>query len=168
MSGEFSNRNATLILTDVMQMVSIMREVSDELKLITLINDYYAYASKYIADHGGEVIKYSGDACLGIFGEDQVTSAIDALKAMRADWPEFCEAHEVTPTGIKGSVHIGEVFVGKFGPQRLPDVMGKAVNVLFSMEGPGITLSEQAYRKLPSDKRGPFSKHGGHVTYVMK
>lgn len=41
MSGEFSNRNATLILTDVMQMVSIMREVSDELKLITLINDYY-------------------------------------------------------------------------------------------------------------------------------
>tara|TARA_B100000676_G_scaffold299991_1_gene345064 strand:- start:137 stop:247 length:111 start_codon:yes stop_codon:yes gene_type:complete len=35
------------------------------------------------------------------------------------------------------------------------------------MEGPGITVSEQVYRKLPSGARSPWKKRGGKVSYHM-
>mgnify|MGYP006129886685 CR=1 len=45
--------------------------------------------------------------------------------------------------------------------------MGKAMGTLIQLGGPGITITEQVYRKLPSDARGPWTKRTGHVVYFQ-
>lgn len=159
---------ATLMLTDILRVLSLVREIGSETGFVGFIEDYYAYCSRHVSDHGGEVIKYSGDACLAQFDEAAIEQAIACLVAIRDGFAEFCSAHGVTATDIKGVIHVGSVMTGHFGPEGYRDVMGKTVSTLFSMEAPGITISEQAYRKLPSDLRSPWRKHGGQVVYVMK
>ncbi len=166
--AHLSLKSATFALTDIVSTLSILKECGDEVAGVMFLDGYYELCSKHVSAHGGEMIKYEGDASLSMFPESEIESAIAALVAIRDEFPEYCRSMGVTPTDIKGAVHTGEAVTGHFGPEKVRDVLGKTINVLFSLESRGITLSEQVYRKLPSDKRGPFKKHGGHVTYVMK
>lgn len=159
---------ATFLLTDVQRMVGIIDELGNESAIVTFLDDFYVLCSKQVAAHGGEVIKYQGDSCFAMFPEDGVETAVSALVAIRESFTDFCRKHGVTPTGVRGAVHVGDAIVGTFGPESQRDAMGKAPSELFAMDGPGISLSEQAYRKLPSAKRGPWKKHGGKVVYLMK
>lgn len=165
---QITETGATLMLTDIERMVSIVKEIGSETGYVRFIDDYYSYCSAHVIEHGGEVVKYSGDACLAMFSNTDIEAAINCLVAIRDGFADFCHQRGLKPTDIKGVVHVGDVVTGRFGPEGYRDVMGKTVSTLFSMEAPGITLSEQAYRKLPSAKRGPWNKHGGHVVYVMK
>jgi adenylate cyclase len=163
-----SKTKVTLMLTDVTRMLSIASELDGEEAIAVFLDGYYELCSSAVVSAGGEVIKYAGDACLASFGEDEVEAAVACLVDIRDRFSTFCKSQGVTPTGVKGAIHVGEVIAGEFGPEGQRDIIGKTANTLFSMEAPGLTLSEQAYRKLPSDKRGPWQKRGGHVVYVMK
>lgn len=39
---------------------------------------------------------------------------------------------------------------------------------LFTIDRRGIVVSEQVYRKLPSDRRSDWKKAGDQVSYVLK
>jgi len=45
-------------------------------------------------------------------------------------------------------------------------VLGKAINVAASLEGTGVTLSAEAFRKLAPELRTRFKKHTAPITYI--
>jgi hypothetical protein len=45
-------------------------------------------------------------------------------------------------------------------------VLGKAVNVTATLEGAGVTLSAEAFRKLAPELRARFKKHTAPITYI--
>ena len=166
--SRLSQRNVALVELDIYRCTEIFKEIADTPKIALFLDGFYGLCSTAVINHGGEVIKYLGDAVLAAFDEDECVAAIDCILAVRETFTVYCKEHGVKPTDIKGTVHTGEVIIGAFGPEGNKDVLGKTANELFTIIGPGLTITEQVYRKLPSDRRGPWKKHSGRVTYVLK
>ncbi len=166
--SHLSVKNAVLIHIDVLNATQIIAQMDDIVGTVRFLDGYYSLCSKHITANGGEVIKYMGDGCLAMFDETAIIEAINSICTIRNEFAAFCDSVAVTPTDLRIAVHTGEIIVGGFGPEGYKDILGKTANILFSMRGRGITITEQVYRKLPSDKRSPWKKQGGHVVYVMK
>jgi len=166
--AHITSRRATLVLVDIQRTLSIAKEMADENRFVLFLDEFYSQCSTAVNQRHGEVVKYIGDACLALFDEQDCEHGIEVILALREAFPGLCARHNITPTGLRGNVHIGEVITGEFGPEGFRDVLGKAVNTLFTMQGDGITVSEQVYRKLPSDKRSHWRKHAAMVTYRLK
>lgn len=162
-----SRKQAVICTADIARATTLFREIGDSTEVVLFLDGFYHLCSQHVTSAGGEVIKYMGDECLALFEGDAAVAAIDALRALREAFPGFCEERGVPPTDLKGTAHLGEVVVGTFGPEGYRDFLGKAVNNLFLMSGPGITISQQLYRKLPSDRRSPWHKRGGDVVYHL-
>jgi adenylate cyclase len=108
-------------------------------KVIDLLNLCFETVTGAISDEGGEVLKFIGDAVLGIFPVDgnaakavsQAEAAYDRLKAALAcdDWPRDLR--------VGAALHLGEVFYGNIGGQTRLDftVIGPAVNLVSRVEG---------------------------------
>lgn len=109
-------------------------------ELLALINRYFEAVSDAITGEGGEVLKFIGDAVLGIFpvGANGPAAAAacaerahDALmvKAGAADWPGDLRF------GV--GLHPGEVFYGNIGSRSRLDftVIGPSVNLVSRVEG---------------------------------
>ena len=163
-----SRKKLALLELDVASSTSLVIEIADENKAVMFFDGFYGLCTEQIEAHGGEVIKFMGDSCLASFPEDQCIAAVDALLAIRDAFPAYCKSREVPGRGIYGAVHVGEVVTGTFGPQGFRDVMGITPNTLFKLASQRIIISEQVYRKLPSERRSAWRKHGGQVTYVLK
>lgn len=117
-------------------------------ELIALLNGYFESMGDAVERHGGEILKFIGDAMLAIFPltpEDEsgsaaaikaLSAATDALTTMsgqnaeRAAWGQ--------PTLRCGvALHIGEVMYGNIGSTERLDftVIGPAVNLVSRIEG---------------------------------
>ena len=167
--ANLTKRNTIILHTDVVRMLKVIEELDSPENFAQFLDDYYNLCSNQITASGGEVIKYMGDACIAIFDDTAVLSALEAVTSIRDGMPELCRKWKVSVTDVKAALHIGEVIVGSFGPEGLRDILGHAVNIVFRIEGEGrVVMSETLYRKLPSDKRGPWKKRGGRVVYVME
>jgi adenylate cyclase len=166
--SRLSKINAILVHTDISRFLQIASEIDDSAGTINFLDGYYTLCSRHFNSHGGEVIKYMGDGCLAMFKDSNCEAALEAICAIRDAFPTYCTECGIAPTDIRGGLHAGDVITGEFGPEGYKDVLGRTSNVLFQLSGPGITITEQVYRKLPSDKRSPWKKEGGHVVYVMK
>lgn len=162
-----TQRSATLVTIDVTRCRHLLSQIDDGAERVLFLDDFYTLVTRHIEAGGGEVLKHMGDSVFALFDEDDCLEAITALSEMRAAFPAICRKRGLTPTDLRASVHIGEVIVGGFGPNGYRDTLGTAAGVVFAMEGPGITVSEQVYRKLPSGARSPWKKRGGKVSYHM-
>lgn len=158
---------ATLVAVDITSCTRLLAQLEDGTERVLFLDDFYTLATTHVEAQGGEVLKHMGDSVLALFDEDQCLAAITALTTMRDAFPVICAKRGLTPTDLRSSVHVGEVVVGDFGPNGLRDALGKAAGVVFNMEGPGITVSEQVYRKLPSSERSPWKKRSGKVSYYL-
>jgi adenylate cyclase len=104
------------------------------------LNAWFGTVGEVVEGHGGEVLKFIGDAVLAIFptsaGQDRTTACRKALAAAQ----EFCWRTEAenalrkssgNPPVVHGlALHVGEVAYGNVGaPHRLDfTVIGPAVN----------------------------------------
>jgi adenylate cyclase len=123
-------------------------ELSEKLpavELVNLLNDYFGAMTDAVGRHGGEVLKFIGDALLAIFpltgandtliadramaGAQEAAAAIDAMSEKRRaiGQPEI-------RFGL--ALHVGEVLYGNIGGDSRLDftVIGKAVNVASRVE----------------------------------
>jgi class 3 adenylate cyclase len=166
--SRLTHRTAALVEIDIRQCTQIFKEINDADRFVLFIDGFYSLCSGVTVNCGGEIVKYMGDSCLAIFDETDCIAAVDSVLKVRAAFPDYCRKFGVTPTDIRATVHTGEVVYGTFGPEGMRDVIGKTASELFQMIGSGITITEQVYRKLPSANRGPWKKHGGQVTYILK
>ncbi len=125
-------------------------ELSEELSLaevIQLLNDYFEIVVRPIEGHGGEVLKFIGDAVLAIFpiepegggaaraARQALNAARDALHSMaRHDRVAVLENKMPIRCGI--ALHIGDVMYGNVGASSRLDftVIGPAVNLVTRLE----------------------------------
>ncbi|MBN2752516.1 MAG: adenylate/guanylate cyclase domain-containing protein [Rhodospirillaceae bacterium] len=108
---------------------------------LTLLNRYFDCVAEPILDHGGEVLRYIGDAALAIFPaktlgpetQDACRRAMAAaqesrlrLKALNAER----QSQNLAPIDFGIGLHLGEVTYGNIGvPRRLEfTVIGEAAN----------------------------------------
>lgn len=121
-------------------------------RVIAALNDYFEVMAGAVAEAGGEVLKFIGDAMLAIFpprdGETEAetcarvlaaaveaTGDMAALNRRRGDIGQPAIGHGL-------ALHIGDVHYGNIGaPARLDfTVIGAAVNLVSRIEGLSLAL----------------------------
>ncbi|HYE00891.1 MAG TPA: adenylate/guanylate cyclase domain-containing protein, partial [Alphaproteobacteria bacterium] len=115
--------------------------------LIELLNAYFGAATAAVERHGGEVLKFIGDAVLAIFplgeGAPPAEAAERALRAATEAAAAIAAGHaERQAAGLPKirfglALHIGDVLYGNIGGTGRLDftVIGPAVNAVTRIEG---------------------------------
>ena len=110
------------------------------------MNDYFDAMAEAVWSHGGEILKFMGDAMLVVFRIDDQRSAQDACwQAVAAGTTALddlkrlsrqARAQGFAPLSAGIAVHLGEVVYGNIGASRRLDftVMGHAVNVVARLQ----------------------------------
>jgi len=117
--------------------------------VVGILDRYFEHVSAPIEEHGGEVLKFIGDATLAVFpiGADGAAAAcrraLDAALAVLtriAAW----SSEEAGPIQIGVALHTGRVLYGNIGGQTRLDftVIGASVNELCRVEAMCKTLGE--------------------------
>jgi len=114
--------------------------------LLALLNDYFDVVTEAVRDHGGEVLKFIGDAVLAVFAHEAGTSdAVSAAQALAASLAAQArlqglnkERAAVGRRNIRAgmALHVGEVLYGNIGGRKRLDftVIGPAVNLASRIE----------------------------------
>jgi adenylate cyclase len=136
---------AVIWLCDLRGFTSLSERLPRE-ALIALLNDYFGHMCAALDAGGGEVLKFIGDALLGVFpivGDDTASvcaralaAADNAQAALSAYNAEKAAAGEAgIDYGI--ALHLGEVMYGNIGGENRLDftVIGPAVNLAARLEG---------------------------------
>lgn len=135
--GDGEQIEAVIWMSDLRGFTSYANAHSTD-DLLDGLNTYFETITNAIQDNGGEVLKFIGDAVLGIFpSEDDPAGAVEQAEiAVRqvlgakqgADWPVGLDL------GV--GLHKGEVFFGNVGGQARLDftVIGPAVNLVSRIE----------------------------------
>jgi adenylate cyclase len=156
-------------------------ELSEKLPaadLVNLLNEYFGAMTDSIGSHGGEVLKFIGDALLAIFplsGESD-TSVVDrallgaqgAVAAISAlNDKRLATGEPVIRFGL--ALHVGEVLYGNIGGASRLDftVVGQAVNVASRLESLTKQIGKQILLsgELPicAARRARFSAHSRYA-----
>ena len=134
-----------------------------------LVQDVGAMASRAVAAADGLLIKYIGDAALFAFPDEIADEAMSALFGLKENLEQLLRDHG-HDTSLTFSLHFGSVVFGKIPPIENWDIMGHAVNLLWTLDrGAGrgqFVISPQAFRKLGKANRTRFHKHTPPVVYV--
>lgn len=117
-------------------------------EFLRALNSYFECSAGAVLDHGGEVLRFVGDAVLAIFpiegGDEAVHSACEhALAAARDAQSRITslnrerEKESLSPLAFGLSLHIGDVMYGNIGtPARIEySVVGRAANEVARLEG---------------------------------
>ncbi len=130
-------------------------------RVIGLLNDYFAAMAAPVQAHGGEILKFIGDAMLAIFpiadDLDRDRACLAALAAAEAALSELDGLNERRAAageetlGLGLALHTGSVTYGNIGaPDRLDfTVIGPAVNLVTRLE----RLCEPLGRRLLASAR---------------
>jgi adenylate cyclase len=120
-----------------------LSERLDRDRLLACLNQYFDCMAKPVEEHGGEILKFIGDAMLAIFPLDTeraceraLQAALDARAAMaRLNRERVERAEEALGFGI--ALHAGDVMYGNIGAANRLDftVIGPAVNLTSRLEG---------------------------------
>ncbi|SDC62168.1 adenylate/guanylate cyclase domain-containing protein [Ruegeria marina] len=136
--GDGDTIRAVIWMSDIRAFTQLAAERAPQ-EVIGLLNRSFEAVTNAILDNGGEVLKFIGDAVLGIFPVEtdaegavaRAEAAVAELRASRAapDWPGEVE--------IGVALHLGEVFYGNIGGRERLDftVIGAAVNLVARVEG---------------------------------
>ncbi|NQU72078.1 MAG: adenylate/guanylate cyclase domain-containing protein [Rhodospirillales bacterium] len=124
-----------------------MAEIMPLDEYLTMLNDYFECTASTVLDHGGEVLKFIGDAVMAIFPiEGDTRPAIDmsraavmtAREALSKGERKNAERREknLPPIEFGIALHAGEVMYGNVGTARRLDftVTGPAVNEVTRLE----------------------------------
>lgn len=123
-----------------------MSEAVEPATLLAWMNEYFETISMPIIEHGGEILKYMGDAVLAIFpvengnaekaADEALAAAVSANQALGVLNERRQKADE-PPIRHGIALHIGDVQYGNVGANRRLDftVIGPAVNKASRIEG---------------------------------
>jgi len=134
--GEYDRVRAVIWLSDL-RGFSALSERVDGGTVVALLNEYFDGVGGALVAEGGEILKFIGDAVLGIFaldGEDPTPICDAALRAARTALATFEERTARTPDAepirFGLALHAGDVVYGNIGTADRLDftVVGPAVN----------------------------------------
>ena len=142
--GDQEKIRAVLWYCDLRGFTSLTEKL-DGPKLIDMLNRYFERMAAPVRAHGGDVMKFIGDAMLAVFSLDHRDAEIASNAALQAarEAIQSMRAHNITciecgePSVDFGiALHMGEVIFGNIGaPDRLDfTVIGPAVNRVVRIE----------------------------------
>ena len=122
----------------------IGREGAEEVTAV--VNRYFEVMLTILRQHGGQLIKFGGDALLGLFAEpptDSATRAIQAALQMQAAMADFAEtktSHGTFPLQMKVAVHYGRFFAAQLGNAQSMEyaLFGSDVNKTAHLESAAV------------------------------
>jgi class 3 adenylate cyclase/tetratricopeptide (TPR) repeat protein len=156
MAGAGERRVVTILFADVIGSTSLGEQLDPE-RMQAILAEYFAAMAAVVADWGGTIEKYIGDALMAVFGlprirEDDAHRALSAALGMmgRLEGLEagFRGRHGVS-LSIRIGVNTGEVIAPADGPAQQLLVTGDAVNTASRLQAsarPGsILVGERTY-----------------------
>jgi adenylate cyclase len=147
-------------------------------EVIGYLNRFFDCMAEPVERHGGEILKFMGDAMLAIFplATEQacaraVQAAVEARAAMAA-LNEDLRGRGEEPLGFGIALHVGEVMYGNIGAVGRLDftVIGRAVNMAARMQamcrvlGPTVLVSDTFVQRCTgvASCSGVFCSLGAH------
>ena len=146
LNGDIARGHSETIETGIMfcdiRGFTALSESLGEAEIVSVMNELFEVIGKRASDHGGEILKFIGDAMLMVFrleacSPKEVTRAmINVTREATDDIAEVAERRGLDLQAGFGC-HLGEVYYGNIGtPTRLDfTVMGSAVNLTSRLEG---------------------------------
>ncbi|HVJ40382.1 MAG TPA: adenylate/guanylate cyclase domain-containing protein [Dongiaceae bacterium] len=137
--GEVESLEAALLLCDLRDFTGSSNRLAPA-QILELLNRYFDEVVPAITDHGGEVVKFIGDAVLAFFHCDEgpVASCTAALRAANSIQARLADARSDLGRLRAGvALHHGEMSYGNIGAGRRLDftVIGRDVNLLSRIQG---------------------------------
>jgi len=136
--GDGQSIDAVIWFSDLRESTPLSAELGEQ-RFLELLNDYFLATAGAVLEHGGEVLRFIGDASLAVFpttGEkaaEVCARAVDAAQAARARALAANQARHAAgqaPFACGVGLHLGRVHYGNIGtPERLEfSVIGMAAN----------------------------------------
>ena len=156
-------RHLVVFFSDIRNFTTLF-EKGDPIRLITQLNEYLTAMSAIVAQHGGTLDKYIGDAIMAFWGAPTSRGAAnDALRAVSAALEMRAELAALQPQWkAKGypeikigvGIHAGTALVGEVGSAHRSEytAIGDTVNTASRIEGinketgTDLLISETVYR----------------------
>ena len=140
--GRVERRLAAILAADIVGYSRLMGE--DEAGTARALREHRAAANPLIAEHGGRIVKTTGDGALIEFGS--VVGAVQcALTLQRLMAERNGGVPDDRRMDLRIGVHLGDVLVED------DDILGDGVNIAARLEGiaepGGICISEDAFRQ---------------------
>ena len=136
--GDGESLEAVIWFSDLRDSTPLARALGER-RFLELLNDYFEATAGAVLLHGGEVLRFIGDASLAVFptaGDTAQAACLRAAAAARAARARAGEANErrrsagLPPFAYGVGLHLGRVLYGNIGtPERLEfSVIGAAAN----------------------------------------
>ena len=136
--GDGQSIDAVIWFSDLRESTPLSASLGEQ-RFLELLNDYFLATAGAVLDHGGEVLRFIGDASLAVFptsGEPPAAACARAAEAARAARLRVRSANAArADAGLPAfscgiGLHLGRVHYGNIGtPQRLEfSVIGAAAN----------------------------------------
>ncbi|MGD8631198.1 MAG: DUF427 domain-containing protein [Gammaproteobacteria bacterium] len=143
--GDSETIQAVIWFCDMRDSTSLTESLSRE-EYLAMLNQFFDCMAGAVLEHGGEVLKFIGDAVLAIFpieDPDSPEAAGHAIEAARDAQRQIARLNQqrtaegANAIGFGIGMHIGELMYGNIGtPGRLDfTVIGSAVNAASRIEG---------------------------------
>jgi class 3 adenylate cyclase/uncharacterized protein (DUF427 family) len=150
--GDSENIHAVIWFCDLRDSTALTEALARE-EYLAMLNQFFDCMAGSVLEHGGEVLKFIGDAVLAIFPIDDPDSpmaaerAIDAAQAAQREIGLLNQERierGANAIGFGIGMHIGNLMYGNIGtPGRLDfTVIGSAVNEASRIEGMCKTLNQ--------------------------
>jgi adenylate cyclase len=138
--GDGDEIDAVIWFSDLRDSTPLSAKLGER-PFLELLNDYYETTAGAVLEHGGEVLRFIGDASLAVFpvtngGETRRGACARAIQAARAARERGLAANGrragagLQPFAFGVGLHLGRVLYGNIGtPERLEfSVIGSAAN----------------------------------------
>ena len=134
----------TVLFSDIAGFTGLAEKLDPE-KLVDILAEYLEVMSQEIAETGGTVDKYIGDAIMAFWGaprelpDHSVAACVAAMRMQERllELREHAEQAGAPPLHMRTGIHSGELIVGNIGSEsRLSyTAMGDTVNLSSRLEG---------------------------------
>jgi adenylate cyclase len=162
--GDGEQLEAVIWFSDLRDSTPLSRSLGER-RFLELLNDYFEATAGAVLEHGGEVLRFIGDASLAVFPTSREPPAAACRRAVAAARSARARAGEsnarragagLPPFACGVGLHLGRVLYGNIGtPDRLEfSVIGAAANEAARIEalckdtGRDIVLSESVVAQL--------------------
>jgi adenylate cyclase len=150
-----TRRLAAILAADIVGYSRLMG--LDEAGTVQALREHRAAGDPLIAQHGGRIVKTTGDGVLIEFGS--VVGAVEcALALQRLAAGRNAETPDDRRMEWRIGIHIGDVLIDG------DDILGEGVNIAARLEGiaepGGICISEDAFRKVRGKVEAEFADLG--------
>lgn len=153
-----------IVFADLTRFMANARDTPDTV-LAERLHGFYREAERLVSRSGGRVVKFMGDAFLGVWPEDAAARGTAALPALKRDIDAWW-LRNGWDCRVVLKAHFGTAVAGAFGIDGSYDVLGNAVNLAATLPARTIAISPEAFRCLGEVERKAWKKHTPQVVYI--